>query len=35
MNLKSLKWAGHIAHVGTAEMHTEPCLKTLKEIDQL
>jgi hypothetical protein len=32
MNAKSMKWAEHIARVGTAEMHTEPYLKALKEM---
>jgi hypothetical protein len=36
MNSNSMKWAEHIARVGTAGgMYTEPYLKTLKEIDHL
>jgi hypothetical protein len=35
MNTKSIKWAKHIARVGTAEMHTEPYFKTLKKVDHL
>jgi len=27
-----MKWSGHIARLGTAEMHTESYLKTLKEM---
>jgi len=34
-NTKSIKWAGQIARVGTAEMHRETYFKTLKKIDQL
>jgi hypothetical protein len=35
MNTKIMKWTGHIARMGTAEMHTEPYSKTLIKIDQL